>query len=50
MDKELNLKKENKTKGFFARLAEKIDRKMEERAKKSPCSCSPKDKNNSCCS
>jgi hypothetical protein len=50
MDKELNSNKENKTKGFFAWLVEKIDKKMEEKAKKSPCSCSPKDGNNSCCS
>lgn len=50
MDKEPNSKKENKTKGFFARLVEKVDKKMEEKAKKNPCSCSPKDGNNSCCS
>lgn len=49
MDKEVNTKKGNKAKGFFTRLIEKIDKKMEEKAKKNPCSCSPKDRNNSCC-
>lgn len=50
MDKELNSKKENKAKRFFSRLAEKIDDKMKEKAKKGACSCKPKDGNNSCCS
>lgn len=50
MDKELNPKKENKRKGFFARFVEKIDKKMEEKTRKSPCSYSPKDGNKSCCS
>lgn len=50
MDKELNPKKENKKKGFVARFIEKIDRKMEEKAKKNPCSCSSgKNGGNSCC-
>lgn len=48
MDKELNSKKENKAKVFFNRLVEKIDKKMKEKTKKSPCSCGPKDGNNSC--
>lgn len=51
MDKELNSNKENKPKGFFARLVEKIDKKIEEKAKKSSCSCgSGKNGENSCCS
>lgn len=50
MEKEVNTKRENKKKGFFARLIEKVDRKIEEKARKSPCSCGPKGGNNSCCS
>ena len=40
-----------KKKGFIARLIEKLDKKMEEKAKSAPC-CSPKDKHEggSCCS
>lgn len=40
-----------KKKGFFAKLIEKIDKKMEEKAKSS-CCCKPKDdsKGDSCCS
>lgn len=51
MDKEAKTKKENKKKGFFSRLVEKIDKRMEEKAKNSPCSCSSgKNGDNSCCS
>lgn len=50
MAKDATTKKENKTKGFFSRFVEKIDRKMEEKAKKSPCSCSSKKNgDNPCC-
>ncbi|MFH0984736.1 MAG: hypothetical protein V1882_04295 [Candidatus Omnitrophota bacterium] len=48
-----NSKKEKK-KGFFAKLFEKIDKKLEDKAKKSGCCCAPsKDKKDSdgdsCC-
>lgn len=46
-----NKEKENKKKSFFAGLFEKLDKKMEEKAKSKPCCCKPTDKeNNSCCS
>ena len=47
MDNMKNIKK----KGFFGRLIEKLDKKMEKKAKAKPC-CENKDKgkNNSCCS
>lgn len=32
MNKDLNSRKENKAKGFFARLVEKVDKKIEEKA------------------
>lgn len=37
-------------KGFFSRLIEKLDKKMEEKARKSPC-CLPQEKkdNKPCC-
>lgn len=38
-------------KGFFARLLDKLDKKMEEKAKSSPCCCkSAQKKDKSCCS
>ncbi|MBU1913209.1 MAG: hypothetical protein KKB22_06745 [Candidatus Omnitrophica bacterium] len=42
---------EKKTKkGFFSRMFEKLDKKMEEKAKSGPC-CKPSDKGGgSCCS
>ena len=47
MDNMKNIKK----KGFFGRLIEKLDKKMEKKAKAKPC-CEnkDKDKNKSCCS
>jgi len=43
--------KEGKKKSFFARLFDKLDKKMEEKAKSSPCCCKPSDKGDgSCCS
>lgn len=46
-----NKAKENKKRSFFARLFDKLDKKMEEKAKSSPCCCKPSDKGgNSCCS
>jgi uncharacterized FlgJ-related protein len=42
--------KEEKKKGFFAKLVEKLDKKLAEKANKSGCGCkSEKDKGNSCC-
>jgi len=43
---------EKKTKkGFFSRMFEKLDKKMEEKAKSKSCCCKPSDKGgNSCCS
>lgn len=36
---------------FFKGLAEKLDKKMKEKAESSNCCCGPKDKkDNSCCS
>jgi len=50
MEKGAEAKKEIKAKGFFGRLIEKMDRKMQEKAKKSPCGCSGDKKgDNSCC-
>jgi len=44
-------KKTNKTKGFFSRLAEKLDKKLEEKSKsKNPCCCQSQPKDKSCCS
>lgn len=46
---EKNTGKEKK--GFFSRLVEKLDRKLEDKAKKSSCCGSESDKNkgSSCC-
>lgn len=40
--------KKDKKKGFFGRMFEKLDKKMEDKAKKSPC-CGGGDKGSSCC-
>ena len=47
-----NKPEEKKTKkGFFARMFEKLDKKMEEKAKSGSCCCKPSDKGDgSCCS
>jgi hypothetical protein len=47
---EQTAKVQEKKKGFFARLLERIDKKMEAKAKSAPC-CNPssKDKGTSCC-
>ena len=48
MEKENN--KEEKKKGFFAKLFEMLDKKLETRAKKTGCGCGPtKDPKDSCC-
>lgn len=44
-----DLKKEKK-KGFFARLFEKMDKKLEEKSKKTGCCCqTQKNDGDSCC-
>ncbi|MBU0504012.1 MAG: hypothetical protein ABH882_02520 [Candidatus Omnitrophota bacterium] len=44
-------KQEGKKKGFFGKLFEKLDKKIQEKANSSSGCCRPKDKdNNSCCS
>ena len=43
------MEKTDKKKGFLAKLIEKLDKKMEEKAKVKPC-CNNKDKGKSCCS
>ncbi len=44
-------KKVNKVKGFFKGIFDKLDKKIEEKAKSSPCCCKPSGKDkNSCCS
>ena len=40
--------KKNKKKGWFAGVLDKLDKKMEEKAKKSPC-CGGDSKGSSCC-
>ncbi|MDD5518953.1 MAG: hypothetical protein PHV98_06355 [Candidatus Omnitrophica bacterium] len=43
-------KNEPKKKCFFARMFEKLDKKMEEKARAKGCCCRPSDKgNDSCC-
>jgi len=44
-------KNEVKKKSFIAVLLEKLDKKMEEKARSKPCCCKPNDKEGkSCCS
>lgn len=44
-------KAEEKKKGFFSKLIEKLDKKLEAKSKQSGCCCGPKnDKGDSCCS
>ena len=40
---------ENKKKGFFARLLEKLDKKIEEAANNSPCCCKKEKEDKPCC-
>jgi hypothetical protein len=48
MEKETN--KEEKKKGFFAKLFETLDKKLEDKAKKTgPCCGSKNDSGDSCC-
>lgn len=41
--------KEEKKKGFFGRIMDKLDKKLEEKSKKSSCCGADKDKGSSCC-
>ena len=51
MDNNDNKAKENKKKSFFGRLFDKLDKKLEEKAKSQPCCSKPSDKGGkSCCS
>lgn len=50
MKKDAKVKKGPKFKAFFKRLVEKLDKKMEEKAKSKPCCCSSSNKGkDSCC-
>ncbi len=45
-----DMKKQGKTKEFFHRLVEKIDKKMEDKTRQSKCGCSSdKSGGTSCC-
>ena len=46
---EEEMNKSEKKKSIFGKLIEKLDKKMEEKAKTEPC-CDSKDKGKSCCS
>jgi hypothetical protein len=49
MDQKSEVKKERKPKGFFGRFFEKLDKKLEEKAKQSKCCCcGGNDKDKSC--
>lgn len=49
--KEEEMSDSKKKKGFFCKLVEKLDKKMEKKAKtKSCCESKDKDKGKSCCS
>ncbi len=51
MIKKTEGKKINKVKQLFSHLFERLDKKMEEKAKSQSCCCKPTGKeNNSCCS
>ena len=51
MESNDNKVKEGKKKSFFARLFDKLDKKMKEKAKSESCCCKPSDKgDSSCCS
>jgi len=47
-----NKLEEKKKKGFFSRLIDKLDKKMEEKSKASSCGCKSNNQgeNKSCCS
>lgn len=49
MESKLEVKKSGK--GFFAKLFDKLDKKMQEKAKSNPCCCKGDDKEGkkSCC-
>lgn len=47
--KKQKIKDKEKKKGIFTRMMEKLDKKLEEKSKKSTCCGSNKDKGSSCC-
>lgn len=49
MEEKNNKDTKAKKKGFFGRLADKLDKKMQEKAKSSPCCYSSQSRDNSCC-
>ncbi|MCC6758051.1 MAG: hypothetical protein IT395_00290 [Candidatus Omnitrophica bacterium] len=49
MANEQNKAGAGKSKGFFARLIERLDKKMEEKAKNNSCCSSDKSKGGKCC-
>ena len=42
-------KKDKQKKGFLGRIMEKLDKRLEEKSKKSSCCGTDKDKGSSCC-
>lgn len=46
---EKEFQKEEKKKGFFGRIMDKLDKKLEEKSKKPLCCGAAKDKGSSCC-
>ena len=48
MEKQETIKEEKK-KGIFGRMMEKLDKKFEEKSKKTSCCGSDKDEGSSCC-
>lgn len=51
MEKNNEVKKSGKVKSFLKGIAEKLDKKMQEKSKNSSCCCNPKSsKDSSCCS
>lgn len=51
MKEKSSTKNEAKKKSFFAKAIERLDKRMQERAKSTSCCCGPSDKESgSCCS
>jgi hypothetical protein len=49
MTQDPTVKQVEKKKGFFAKLIDRLDKKLEDKAKKSNCCSSGKSKGGSCC-
>jgi hypothetical protein len=49
MGKKTDGKKNNKIKQFFSKLVDKVDKKMEEKAKSQKCCCGDDSGKDSCC-